>query len=402
MIITNYPSTFTKFSSKKSQSGVITLVVSLMILGLSTFVTFNVSKAILMEQKITNNDARARQAFEAAEAGILAAISYLGANPDVDGNNSIDPVFDTNSDGLGDSVSSAIGTGSVTVTTTDFSTNMTSIRIVAQGFSDDRSATRTITQTLVTIDPLPNAPDNPVITKGSMIISGSATVHNPEGHSTIWSGDDIDLGSNNSTSTEVPDIGDAGYPDCMDVAMSCNLVEASNRLTPGVDVIENDSSLGNLTADEFFTNFFGTGPVSYRSSMVTIDTTAGNANTDADLATREVVWIEGNTTFSGITTGCTAGVTGNNVCSDANTQPSIIIVNGDVSFSGGNQFYGILFVTGNVSMVGNTTVYGAMVVAGSATSAAGGSLDVWYQSDVLAATSLAGATTGSAGTWKDF
>lgn len=407
--------------SIQRQRGVLTLVVSLSILMLSTLVTFNVSKAILMEQRITNNDTRAKMAFEAAEAGVVAAIDYLETDPDRDaaantygtgpipcatvtggGASNIDCVFDTNADNMGDTNSSTIGSATVTVTITDLSGNMTSMQIVSRGASDDNSAVRTITQTIVTINPLPNAPDNPVITRGSMIIGGSATVHNQEGHSTIWTGSEIDMGSNASTATEVPDVGGAGYPTCMDTPRTCSLVEASDNSVKGLDVIENDSSLSALSGDEFFENFFGASPTTYRASMVTVETTAANANTDADLATHEVVWIEGNTTFSGITTGCTASVTGNNVCSDANTKPSIIIVNGDAAFSGGNQFYGILFVTGAISISGNTTIHGAVVTAGDATSSTGGSFDVWYNSDVLGGTSLAGATTGSAGTWKDF
>ncbi len=385
------------------ECGAITLAVSLAILVLSTLVTFNVSRAILMEQKITNNEGRARQAFEAAEAGMIEAMAYLRNDPDVDANDAVDTnVLDSDGDGVADSTSRSIGTASVTVTVTDISGDMTQFRIVSRGFSDDRSATRTIEQVMVTINPLPNAPENPVITRGSIIISGSATVHNPEGHSTIWSGNDIDLGSNNSTSTEVPDAADPAYPGCMDIPMTCNLVAASSRLMAGVDIIENDSSLGALTADEFFRNFFGISASTYRASMVTIDTTPAMANAAADLATNEVIWIDGDHTFNGITVGCAVSVTGNNVCPAASTKPSIVIVNGNASFSGTPQFYGLLFVTGNINISGNTTVYGAVVTAGSAASTTGGSLDVWFSSSVLGGTARAGASTGSAGTWKDF
>lgn len=393
------------------QRGMLTLAISLVILMLSTLVAFNVSRAILMEQKITNNDNRAKMAFEAAEAGITAALDYFETDPDRDGvdndcalpaSSTIDCVFDTDSDGVGDTNTSAIGSASVTLTLTDLSGDMTSIQIVAVGTSDDGSASRTITQTLVTIDPLPNAPDNPVITRGSMIIGGSATVHNQEGHSTIWTGSEIDMGSNNSTSTEVPDVGAAGYPTCMDIPGTCALVEASDNSIKGVDVIENDSSLSALTDEEFFQNFFGMSKTTYRSSLVTMETTAANANTDIELATHEVIWIEGNTAFSGVTVGCTTAQTGSNVCPSNETKPCIVVVNGNATFSGGSQFYGILFVTGNVNISGNTTVRGALVTAGDTESSTGGSFDVWYNSSVLAGTSLAGATSGSAGTWKDF
>jgi len=386
-----------------AQSGAITLAVSLGILMLSTLVTFNVSKAILMEQKISNNEARAMQAFEAAEAGMIQAMAYLRKDPDVNQDGVVDPVFDTNNDGLGSSNTMAVGTGSVTVTVTDISGNMTMFSIVSQGFSDDRSATRRITQRMVKINPLPNAPANPVITRGAMIISGSATVHNPEGHSTIWSGNDLDLGSNNSTSTNVPNATDVpAYPGCMDFPMTCSLVQASNRLVAGVDVIENDSSLGSMSTEEFFQNFFGMTRATYRSSMVTIDTVPAQANALAHLATHEVIWIEGNHTFSGLTVGCRIAVSGNNVCSNANTKPSIVIVNGNASFIGVPHFYGLLFVMGDVNASGNTTIHGAFVIGGTATSSAGGSLDVWYNGGILGGLVNAGASTGSAGTWKDF
>ncbi len=380
------------------QRGAITLAISLSILVLSTLVIFNVSKAILMEQKITNNENRAALAFEAAEAGLTEAITVLQEDASID----LTAVFDTNNDGTGDSNTMTVGTGRVTIAVTDLSGDRTSLRIVAQGFSDDNTATRTITQTMTTINPLPNAPDNPVVTKGSIIISGSATVHNPEGHSTIWSGDDIDLGSNNSTSTEVPDASAAGYPACMDVPMSCSLVQSSSRLLASVDIIENDTSLGTLSDAEFFENFFGLDATTYRSSMVTLETVPASANAAVHLATHEVIWIEGNHTFSGVTIGCTSAVTGNNVCPNANTKPSIVIVNGNATFSGNPHIYGILYVTGDVTAGGNTTVHGALVIGGSATSNTGGSLDIWYNSSILAGTSLAGASTGSAGTWKDF
>lgn len=387
---------------RRGEAGFITLSVSLGILMLLTMVTFSVSRSVLMEQKIANNDNRARQAFEAAEAGVTAAINYLKEDPDADTNGVIDPVFDTNADGVGDSNTTTVGTGRVVVTTTDLTGNMTEILISAQGFSDDNSATRTIDYIYYTINPLPNTPDNPVVTRGSIILTGSATVHNPEGQSTIWSGGDIDLGSNNSTTTRVPDIGDPGYPACMDVPMTCVLVAASNRLIAGVDIIENDSSLGGLSESDFFENFFGMPPATYRASMVTIDTTPANVTTAAHLATHEVIWVEGNTNFSSVTVGCKTAITGSAVCSAANTKPSIMIVNGDATFSGSPHFYGILFVTGSINVSGNSTVHGAMVVGGSVGSSTGGSMDIWYSSSVLDGTALAGNSTGNAGTWKDF
>lgn len=384
-----------------AQSGAITLAVSLAILVLSTLVTFNVARAILMEQRITNNEVRAKQAFEAAEAGMTHAFTYLTDDPDRNNDGVVDPVFDANADGVGDTNTMAIGNASVTVSVTNVSADLTRMRIISQGFSDDRSATRTISQNLVTLSALPNLPGNPIIARGAVVISGSATVHNQEGHSTIWSGGDVDLGSNNSTSTEVPDMTSPSYPACMDIPGTCPLARASSRTLAGVDVIENDSSLGALTAAEFFQNFFGMSPQRYRETMVTIDVPAASAPDAIHLAKNEVIWVEGNLSLNGRTMGCTTSVTGNNVCPVANRRPSILIVNGNMTMNGTPHFYGLVFVMGNAVNSGNVTIHGAAVIGGTANSS-GGSFDIWYNSSILAGAGRAGISAGSAGTWKDF
>lgn len=383
------------------QRGVITLAVALAILVLSTLVTFTVARAVLMEQKVTNNELRAVQAFEVAEAGVQQAYAALGSNPDADADGEIDLLFDSNGDGVRDTNTLELGRAMAVVTVTDLVGDLSRLRIESQGFSDDRSAMRTITQDIVILNALPSVPGSPVVSRGNVVISGSATVHNQEGHSTIWSGGDVDLGSNNSTSTEVPDMTHPGYPACMDVPGTCVLARASSRTQVGVDVIENDSSLAALTPQELFQNFFGLPPQIYRQAMVTIDTTAAAAAAAIHLAQNEVIWVEGDLNLNGRTIGCTTAVSGNNVCPVASRRPSILIVNGNISFAGTPHIYGLLFVMGNAQASGNTTIHGAIAVAGS-TSSSGGSFDIWYNSTVLQGAGRSGASGNSAGTWKDF
>lgn len=404
------------FPHKQKQRGAVSLIMSLVILALITFITIYTSKSIIQEQRIANNDYRSKQALEAAEAGIGLAINSYSLDPDVNSNNVLDGLVDSDGDGAGDWNLDTDGDGTndahtyivgasnrVIVSAEDLSGNMTILRITSQGFSDDNTATRTIVQVISTVNPLPNTPNNPFTTKGNIVVTGAATIHNPEGHSTIWSGSDVDLGSNNATATEVADVTDSDYPGCMDVPMSCDVIQSSNKVTVGLDVIEHDSNLSNLSGDSFFENFFGMPPTNFRDSMVTLDTTAANANTDVQLATNEIIWVEGNTTFNNNTTvGCKAVVTGTNVCSDANTKPSIMIINGDATFSGTVQFYGIVYVTGSVTISGGTTIYGAMVGASSVTNNTGGSLNIWYNSDVLERVKRNGPLGSSAGSWRDF
>ncbi len=391
----------------QGQKGTATLVVSLMVLMIIAMVSVFTSKSVFVEKKIANNAFRAQQALEAAEAGLAAAVEYYSENVDADSDGVLDPnVFDTNADGIGDANTATVGNGyTVTVTPTDSSpadAPFTVITVQSTGYSDDFTASRTLTQVLSTLNALPMSPDNPLTTRGSIIVSGSATVINPEGHSTIWSGSDVDLGSNNSTATEVADMTDAGYPTCMDTSMTCSTVASSNKVTVGLDVVEHDSSLDNLSQNQFFENFFGMTPANYREAMVTIDTTAASAATDIANAQGEVIWIEGNTSLSSITVGCSQNVTGSNYCPDGVMRPSIVIVNGDLELSGSPQFYGILFVNGAVSIKGGATVYGAMVASNDIANQTGGSLDITYHSDLLASASRNGPLGSSSGTWRDF
>ena len=384
------------------QRGAATLIISLVMLILITFVTFYTSKSIITEQQLANNDYRARMAFEAAEAGLAAATLNLADDPDLDGDGILDGststeyLFDNNDDGDRQDAGTdnnlvTVNTAFAEVTTEDLSSGaFTTIRISSIGFSDDRTAQRTIERVVVSLDPLPNSPQNPLTTKGSVVISGSATVHNQEGHSTIWSGDDVDLGSNNSTSTNVPDVADAAYPGCMDDAGTCSTLQSSNKTLVGLDVVENDSNLSNLTSDQFFENFFGSAPASYKDKHVTLETTHTAADTDLDGTNSEVIWVDGSggsTELQGTAIGTAA-------------DPVILIIDGDLELSGNPTIYGVVFVMGNLTASGNSTVTGALVVNG-ATSNSSGSLDVYFNSAVLDGAGGQSNLGASAGSWSD-
>ena len=384
---------------------------SVVLLLLITMVSIYTSRTVIMEKRISANDFRARQAFEAAESGLQIAIAYIaesgGADKDEDGN--IDPVFDTDADGVGDVNTMTFGdNSSVTVTVAGA---FPQFQIQAVGVSDDRTATQTVRSIGSTTDALPNVPANPLTTKSAVTINGSATIHNPEGHTTIWSGSDVELGSNNATATNIANPTDAGYPTCMDTSMTCSTVTSSVINGVGVDIVEYDTSLANLTPEQMFQNTFGLSMANYRESRVTLEVQAlhvGNlASNDAapgvDMATGEVIWVEGNTsmTFSE-TVGCTVKVGGGGLCPTANLDPSILIINGDLTTGGNPSFSGIVYVIGSFSLSGSAAVAGALVVEGNLVSNAGGSLDLWYSSDILQWSRDNGPMAGAPGSWQDW
>ncbi len=398
-------------STPRSQQGAVTLVLAIVLLVLTSMVAAYTGSTVLFEQKVSANEFRAGQAFEAAESGLSSAIAYMaargGADKDRDG--VIDPVYDLDGDGIGD------------VNTDTFSDNSSvavsiggafpNYAIEAVGISDDLTATRTVRMIGTSVDALPNVPQNPLTTRGDVVINGSATVWNPEGHSTIWSGDDVDLGSNNATATNIADPNDSGYPTCMDTPMMCGTTRSSTKVAVGMDVIENDSSLANLTESQMFQNFFGSSMANYRESRVTLEVAAADANNlstdDANpgihLATGEVIWVEGDTVLENTTTvGCAVPVVGAGNCDETDLDPSVLIINGNLQTNGTPTFYGIVYVVGSIFLGGNNTVHGAMIVGGQIQSTTGGSLDIWYNSGVLGASRDNGPLAGSPGSWRDW
>ena len=172
----------------------------------------------------------------------------------------------------------------------------------------------------------------------------------------------------------------------------------------------NDSTLANLTDSEMFQNFFGISMANYQESRVTLEVSGADANNLATagspgihLGVGEVIWVEGNTSLSNVTTvGCEAPVVGAGICANADLDPSIVIINGDLVADGTPTFYGLVYVVGNLALTGNAAVHGALIVGGNAANSAGGSLDVWYNSDVLANARNNGPLSASAGSWRDW
>ena len=126
------------------QRGATTTAMSLILLVLITMVAGYTGRTVLFEQKMSANDFRGRQAFEAAESGLATAMTYLAAPGDADKDDDgvIDPVFDTDADGIGDSTTMTYAdNSSVTVTVGGV---FPAYNVQATGFSDDRTAMRLV------------------------------------------------------------------------------------------------------------------------------------------------------------------------------------------------------------------------------------------------------------------
>ncbi len=428
---------------KSSQHGAATLIFSIVVLLLVTFVTLSTSTSIISELKIGNNDYRSKQAFEAAEAGIAEIFRLFaeGKRPAVAG-------------GMFGTISSPLNSDTLTFTNSlgqIFTANLSvdgDFNLTSVGFSDDLSATKTITIRAALPTAINNLPENPLTARGAVNIGGAANIYNSEGASTIWAGGDVAAGvgrtyiANPSTSgrsvthsspavVPVPDANGVGgvsncsgqtctllpYPQCLEYSLTCELTKASDGEN-GVDVISNDSALAELSKDEVFINYTGEPPSQFRNQTANVISSYSNFNdfytNNPDDSVQRIIWFDGDSSSSGGPTfGCSIDMSGN----DGGTQytealtrcelgggtlnPVMIVVDGDLTVAGNLYIFGALIVLGDLKGSGSVDVTGALVVTGSA--AESGSKDIRFSSRALQLINENAVTPYAAsGGWSDF
>jgi hypothetical protein len=432
------------------ERGMTTLVMALVLLFLISLVTFTVTRSISVEQKVANNDERSRVAFEAAEAGLASALENFRLHaehiseetnwtcPDA---NLDDPdcYFDLSllaelEDESGNSLVDDNG-NPVQVPCENIENASCEVRIYpnllsdeynqiqSRGYSDDFTATRVVYQAAKKLDAIGELPGVPLIATSNVGQAGSYTIVNPEGNSTIWSGDQVgEQGEGMGTFVASP-FGDE-FPGCMDSPLLCDVIDTTNSsLGSGLDVVEKDDDLGDLSIEELFKLYFGMDSETYKEIGTDIVTTEGS---DEYLNTKgKVIWIQENpddndqviSFTSNDVIGClekknglqTVDLVGVEfqVCPDAidyknndEFESTITIIEGDVSFTGTPHFSGVVFILGRILKgAGDPTFIGAMLAEDGNF---GGNPTIVFHSGYTAEAKILGSYYALPGTWRDF
>jgi len=371
-----------------SQRGAATLLTALVLLIGITLVTLTTSKTVLVETQIAADNYRTSQAVAAANYAMDYGVNYF----DKGGFDQIINASGTTVTGCTPNVAAgrdcildyvAIGTtpnipnlesedGSQTTTAqltfnnaagtrcvaTGITPVMKSGLITATGFSDDNLASRTITQCVGPLNILRNdGPKQPLVAQGNVALTGNARIINRYTNTNIWSGGDVTIGSSSAMETFIKDSTSAALTttELLDTNDGNHTQLVSNRnLGNGLDIIDEDPNLVTLVGLEFFQNFF---TVESRSQLKQLAATAGQSYTSMGSAITNpvqsgLIWVEGNQSMNGGTIGSI-------------TSPAIVIVNGDLTLSGGATIYGLLYVSGKYNIHGNPQVIGANVVEGT-------------------------------------
>jgi len=417
-------------SPPRRQQGVASLLVALVLLVATTLMVLFTARSAFMEQRISGNEIRAKQAMQAAQAGLDYALAYLGepGGLDQNGNGTVDTVnaIDFDSDGDGTKEASfrvlfcntdadippcpATPADAFACDSGALSLTQKAARVVSCGWSDDNSARHVVTSLILGVSALSNPPTNPLIAKGTAFVGGSASVVNQFNNLTVWSGNSLagasGLGAG-QTFIRDPDLPPPPLPDLDDPSTwdeyaaanplpptntnwQCNNPEAgyvctTNSNVLGPDVIESDSTLAHLTDAQFFEAFFGMSEDIYRATLPTREVTGSLSGS----AGNEVIWVDAS---SG--TATLSGTFGSRL------NPVVLIVDGNAAMQANTTIYGVLFVTGDLNVAGTPNTYGVTVVRGSITGS--GSMTIFYDPLSVAGAGQLSIPGLAPGTWRDW
>jgi len=390
--------------------GVAALPISILLLFVAALVLIAVSRTTVMEQRISGNEIRSRQAMQAAQAGVSHAAAYMkvggidhagGSNGAADAVNPVsltqgasyqvyfcDPNVDPPVDACENASSRTTCAGGFTAVER-FATPL----VLACGWSDDGLAKQPIVVSISRASSLADTPKNPVISKGGINVQGSATVTNYFTNLTIWTGEPFSsVGASGKTfvrNPKVPQPPITATPPARPTACkeSTDYICLTDKTVDGPDIIDNDLALGNLTDEEMFERYFGQDFVTYRDDIATRSIGADQVSTLAGVNGESIV-----------ITGASGGVSLPSM--GTRTSPVVVIIEGNLSQAGNTTIYGVVYVMDDLSASGNLTVYGNVSVEGDV--AGTGSLDIIFDPFAISNSRRLGKPGLLSGSWRDW
>jgi len=401
------------FKKLHGEKGMVTMVIILLLLFVATMVTLYTANSTVREQQVSANQYRSDQALSAANAGLDYALAYYAKYSGPDGRDLANN--DLTGDGIMDDLNlnlPALGGGvTVQITIVDASGGSDPCNgphtITATGFSDDLSATRTISIEVDSFGLIPGGglPGFPLIAKGIAASGGNFSIINRFSHATIWTGADTTALGSAETYVRDPLNPPSSRAELIDITGSPdpNLVLHASYSQGGLnsDVVENDDNLTNISDDEFFQNFMIETKTTVRqfaigkSQRFDEDEISWNDLEVSD-GIRGLVWIDGNFRESGSLS--TIG---------SEEFPITLIINGDFTTTGagapGITLIGMLYIIGDWDSGGNFNVQGSVIVEGDVDNS--GNPTIVYDEnlyDGALGNPPGGIAAVLGGTWKDW
>lgn len=402
-----------------SQRGAAALPVGVLLLFIAALVLIAVARTTLMEQRISANEIRVRQALQAAQAGISHAMAYLQAG-------GIDRVSPTQQADAITPLTLPSGASyqvyfcdpsptprpdpyppvDACVTPAARSTcgggftapaRFGQPLVLACGRSDDGMALQAVVVGFARATTLAEAPANPLISRGTINVQGDARVSNYFTNLTIRTGAPlVSLGQSGMTfvrhpTAPAPSLSAPPPERPISCTATTDYVCLTDKTGTGPDVIDGDLTLRHLPAEEMFNTLFGADFAAYRDDIATRSITAAEVDTLAGEAVAgEAVVI----------TGASAGIDLPGGVIGSREQPVILIMAGNWAQGATTTVYGIVYVRGDLAVRGTVTVHGHVSVEGNVGGT--GSLDVIYDPHAIAGSARLGKPGMLAGSWRDW
>lgn len=421
-------------SMARTQQGAATIFITIVLLLAVALIALYTNRGAIMEQRLSANEIRAKQAFAAANAGLEQALAFWrnGGNPLAPV--TVTPPVDVTLNNPGPPVgplsyfrarycSSAVVPPACPPRHTDAMPctappSLTEIVVLSCGWSDDDTSVQRVTQIIGPSESLGGNVTVPLVARGTAdLLNGGATVMNYFNDLTVWTGQSL-VGMSMTAKTMVRNIvtnptASENDPFRVTVSPGCNLagyVCSSKGATMGHDTVTGDTNLSLLSQPDFFKYMFGKPVDVYRDTTATwiVDPAGTLTNRDSTSIdsirgmTDQVIWIEGNVNGT-LPSGASEVIGAPRMPGPPviPAKPVIIIINGNLDLSSFNgTINGLVYVHGNVTGGGNPTIYGALVVAGNATPT--GNINVIYDPILLGAAGKIGKAAKLPGTWRDW
>jgi Tfp pilus assembly protein PilX len=363
----------------RKEIGAVTFIITTILIVLITLIILFAASYNMMQQKLTANQFRAAQAFTAAEAGLEFGIVYFQQNSATILTSPSNGHLAAFSNASTTNVSLANGSKYSIVFSNPIANNYTLIKVTSTGTSSDNTATRTISQNILFGSLLIQAPNLPLISKGSISLAGNGTVTNTFNNTTIQSA----LGVSISGSAQT------------------NLASGKSSTAGNIksDIQQNVTSLQNTTQTDLFATYFGTATSNIQNNVNQYYSNSGNTNYSNLLngMTGKSIWIN--------QIGGTATINGNTTIGSS-ANPVLLIVNGNLSMSGNATIYGLIFIIGTSgidTLTGNININGALITSDNLSMS--GSSNLNFDPTVLNNLRTQPGISYYAkvpGTWKDF
>ncbi len=364
---------------RNKQRGGATLIISVILIVTITLLVIFAAQYSQTVEKLSGNQLRSRQAFQAAEAGLEFGIVYFQQNSSTILANPVNGYIPAFSNSSTANVSLANGSQFTITYTNPVQNNYHLILVSSTGTSAD-GTTSTVSQEIAMGSLLMTIPNFFMTSKGPVSITGSVDTINSSTNQTIQSASTVTLSGSAQTHT------------------SSGLSSSAGHI--GSDIQQNSTALANLSQDDFIASYFGTSNSSIIQSKVGnfySNSSSTNYASTLDGMTGTSIWID--------QTAGTASISGNTVIGST-AAPVLLIVNGNFSISGNVTINGFVFVistTGINNFSGNVTINGGL--ATSDTTTISGNVTLSYSNTVLSNLQNLSSLTYWAkvpGSWKDF